>query len=86
MPNVVMEALASGLPVVATDVGEVPFMIQDGENGCVVEAEAQSYRLANAVVLALEREWDRERIRRESGSRTWKDAAEKVLGAILSVD
>ena len=33
MPNVVVEALSCGCPVVATDVGEVPFLIEDGVNG-----------------------------------------------------
>jgi len=35
--NVVMEASASGLPVVATAVGEVPNIVSDGETGLLVE-------------------------------------------------
>ncbi|MBA7651677.1 N-acetyl-alpha-D-glucosaminyl L-malate synthase [subsurface metagenome] len=35
--NVVMEASASGLPVVATAVGEVPKIVPDGETGMLVK-------------------------------------------------
>ena len=36
MPNVVMEALASKLPVVGTDVGAMPELIREGVNGYLV--------------------------------------------------
>ena len=36
MPNVVLEALAQGRPVVATPVGAVPELVQDGVNGRLV--------------------------------------------------
>jgi glycosyltransferase involved in cell wall biosynthesis len=35
-PNVVMEALAAGRPVIATNVGDVRFLVQDGVSGLVV--------------------------------------------------
>jgi glycosyltransferase involved in cell wall biosynthesis len=35
-PNVIMEAMASGRPVVATDVGDVPVLVENGKTGFVV--------------------------------------------------
>jgi glycosyltransferase involved in cell wall biosynthesis len=37
-PNVVLEAMAAGVPVVATDVGGVPELVRSGETGFVVPA------------------------------------------------
>jgi glycosyltransferase involved in cell wall biosynthesis len=55
LPNAVMEAMAAGAPVVATAVGGVPELIEDGETGFLVPpanpeamAERIEYALSNA--------------------------------------
>jgi glycosyltransferase involved in cell wall biosynthesis len=52
MPNAVLEAMAMGVPVVATDVGGVPELIMHGETGLLVPA-GDPAALARAVVSAL---------------------------------
>jgi len=52
LPNVVLEAFAVGVPVVATAVGGVPELVRDGENGWLVP-RADAAGLASALAAAL---------------------------------
>ncbi|MFQ5510892.1 MAG: glycosyltransferase family 4 protein [Candidatus Krumholzibacteriia bacterium] len=52
-PNVVLEAMASGLPVVATDVGSVVEMVEDGHSGILVPpGDVDALRTAIGSLLA----------------------------------
>ncbi len=48
-PNVIVEAMASGLPVVATNVGGIPAIVDDGSSGTLVEAK-DAPALARAIL------------------------------------
>jgi glycosyltransferase involved in cell wall biosynthesis len=77
-PNVVHEALACGTPVVATDVGAVPEMLEGGRNGIIVRPGNQQ-RLKEAIEEALCRKWDRSAISAWGQARDWRRVAEEVV-------
>ncbi len=52
LPNTLLEAMASGRPVVATTVAGVPLAVKDGENGLLVP-EKQPGELSAAINLLL---------------------------------
>jgi len=68
LPNVVLEALAAGLPVVATRVGGIPEIIEDGANGLLVAPKDPS-ALAVAILRLLRDKELAERLAREGQAR-----------------
>lgn len=75
-PNTVLEALACGRPVVATDVGGIPEILSD-ECGQLV-APRDSAALAQALASVLNRTWDSEAISAHWG-RGWEACADELL-------
>ena len=78
-PNVVQEAMSCGTPVVATDVGAVPQMIQDGVNGLVTPPDDVE-ALAEALRRAAGREWNRSDISTRAQARGWDQVGREVTG------
>lgn len=72
-PNVVLEALASGRPVVASNVGGVPELLRR-DNGVLVAPESPP-ALADALGRALDRTWDPVALRATVPSLSWDQVA-----------
>jgi len=75
-PNVVLEALACGRPVVATQVGGIPEIMGNGCGRLVPPRESGA--LAEALAAVLNRTWDAEAIS-ATGGRSWETVAAELL-------
>lgn len=81
-PNVVLEALACGRPVVATNVGGIPEILSS-ESGELVPPR-DSAALAQALVSVLDRSWDAHAVSAR-GSRSWETVAAELLEVFESL-
>jgi glycosyltransferase involved in cell wall biosynthesis len=76
VPNVIMESMSCGVPVVASDVGGIPEVLADFA-GIMVPAKNVS-ALTVALQQAMARTWDADKIRRHAGSYTWKNTVDQI--------
>jgi glycosyltransferase involved in cell wall biosynthesis len=81
-PNVVLEALASGRPVVATNVGGIPEILSKECGELVPPRDAAA--LAKALASVLDRSWDAGAISARGG-RSWEAVAAELLQVFQSL-
>jgi teichuronic acid biosynthesis glycosyltransferase TuaC len=81
-PNVVLEALACGRPVVATNVGGIPEILNDS-CGCLVPPQ-DAQALAHGLATVLDRDWDPAEISSVHG-RSWNSVADEMLNLFQSL-
>jgi glycosyltransferase involved in cell wall biosynthesis len=80
-PNVVLEATSCGRPVVATNVGGIPEVVD--ERCSVLVPPRDVAALAAGLELALDRDWD-EQVIAKSFRRSWEDMAQETYDVCLS--
>ena len=75
-PNVILEALACGTPVVASKAGGSPEIIINEDFGFLVDNKEQ---LKQALIKAFYKNWDAKKIALYGCQNTWDEVAKKVI-------
>ena len=81
-PNVILEAMACGKPVVASNISGIPVIVKEGETGILVKEKTVS-ELASALIALLTDKTKREQFGLAGQQRilnefTWEKASEKI--------
>jgi glycosyltransferase involved in cell wall biosynthesis len=78
IPNVFLESMAMGVPVVATRVSAIPELLEDGKTGLLVPP-GQPEKMAHAMTRLLTDSDLRERVISEAGERVIREFDNTVL-------
>ena len=76
VPNVLLEATAAGIPIVAPDVGGIREIVEDGVTGVLLPSLADDEKMADATVDAILRYWEQPSLRERNAS----EALERLIG------
>ena len=83
-PNVVLEALSCGTPVVASEVGGIPQSVHHQHNGLLTPPRDPKH-LAQTLADALARQWSRQAICQSVSQQTWSSVATRVYAVFEDV-
>lgn len=83
LPNVILESLACGRPVLASEVGGIPEVINNSELGVLVSVvEANS--ISEAIRIMLETNWSEDRIRSYAERFSWEKNKARLLEVLAA--
>lgn len=77
-PTVMFECLGCGKPFIGTKVGGIPEIIVSDDYGLLAEP-ANSERLAETILLALDKNWDTTKIKAYSAQFTWAEIGKNIV-------
>ncbi|WOI38744.1 glycosyltransferase [Alteromonas sp. CI.11.F.A3] len=78
IPNVIMESLATGTPVIATKVGGIPEVVEDRVNGILIEPES-STSVTTGILRAMQTKWYPQKIAHSIAHYSWQQTAQHII-------
>lgn len=79
-----IEAMACGKPVVATRNGGSEEIIISSYYGLLAQPSNPD-ELVEKIMVALDREWDQEKIKKYAGQYKWEDVVKRVVDVYLQI-
>jgi len=81
VPNVVLESMACGTPVLATSVGGIPEVINTQTCGVIIPPKNEN-AVAEGLVTLLSKEWNPEQIQAHSQQFSWKKNKSQLINVL----
>lgn len=83
-PIVMFETLACGKPFLGTDIGGMPEIIKSSDHGLISE-HANHSKLAQTILIALNKEWDKDKILEYSKQFTWENISKETGDVYMDI-
>ena len=84
LPGTILEAFACGLPVISTKAGGIPYMVEDGKTGLLVEKNDHEAMAENALFL-IENQETAADLAKKARKECEKYSAEAVRTVLISI-
>ncbi|TWX67625.1 glycosyltransferase [Colwellia sp. C1TZA3] len=82
VPNVVLEAMACGTPVLVSNVGGIPEVVDERICGKIISARSH-LAVAEGLEHILSRTWDKEKIQQHSLQFSWQNNSQQLLQMLM---
>lgn len=85
VPNVVLEAMACGTPVLVSDVGGIPEVVDEHICGKIIAAKSD-IAVAEGLDAILSTSWNREMIQQHSQQFSWQNNKHQLLQMLMNIN